>query len=165
MLCIFLWAPAAASATSDRYLPHYFGVNTEWDFTADADEPVRSFISSRYLGLGLAYGYGRGLVRPRLRANLGYTWDAGFTPSVGLELPLFERLSSAQSKLFGVYVTGDVGWAFGYDDSPVYRITPHVRLPLGPISGIGIGASYHSTHGWTVFIGRLLGAYPLRNKQ
>ncbi|MFW5800967.1 MAG: hypothetical protein ACOCVC_02955 [Spirochaeta sp.] len=153
------------AGTPTRNSKHYFGFSTEWDFTADVNEPIRNFLSGTYLGTGMAYGYGYGFFRPRARLNIGYVWDAGFTPTIGIELPLYETLSPGMMKQFGAYITADIGWAFGYEHSPIYRVTPYVRFPLGPLTGIGIGASYHSESGWSVFIGRLLGGYPLKKTQ
>ncbi len=139
---------------------HYLGLSTEIDFTADFNEPVRSFLRNRYLGFGVSYGYGRGWFRPRARLNVGVLDWSRFYPTLGLELPLIETLSAGGAKLFGVYVTADAGWAFGGEPTFVYRLTQLVRVPLGPFEGVGVGASYRSDARWSVFIGRIVGGYP-----
>ena len=151
-------------ANEDRFSQHFLGFHTDFDFTADASKPVKEFISPLYLGAGACYGYGRSSwFRPRVRASIGWIFDGGFTPSIGVELPIVEVLDGGKAKLFGVYINGDVGYSFGHIGSFVYRLAPYIRIPLGNLEGFGVGATYHSENGWSVFIGRVLGAYPLKN--
>lgn len=156
--------PAHADSADDfRYSDHYIGFTTDVDFLADADKPVKDFFSLRYIGLGGSYGYGSGWIRPRVRLNLGWIPEAGFASSVGLELPLFETLSPARSKLFGIYIAADGGLAIGAGLVPYARVSPFVRIPIGNIEGIGIGASWCTRNEWSVFISRNTGVYPLRS--
>lgn len=156
--------PAHADSGDDsRYSDHYIGFTTDVDFRADAEKPVKDFFSLQYIGIGGSYGYGRGLLRPRVRLNFGWIPEAGVTSSVGIELPLFETLSPARSKLFGIYIAADGGLAIGAGLVPYARVSPFVRIPIGNIEGVGIGASWSTRNEWSVFICRNSGVYPLRS--
>ncbi|GAB6090684.1 hypothetical protein JCM12856_22770 [Spirochaeta dissipatitropha] len=139
-------------------------MHVDWDLSMDFDEPVRSFISSHYLSAGFSYGYGRTFFRPRARLSAGWLREKGFALSAGAELPIVEILSPAQTKLFGLYVTADYGFAFGQDGGGFYRFSPYFRFPVTPVVGVMIGATYSSESAWTLFMGRSIGAYPMKQR-
>lgn len=156
--------PTAGDIIDQRFSRHYYGMHVDWDLSMDFDAPVRSFISNHYLGAGFSYGYGRSFFRPRPRVSAAWLWDRGFALSAGLELPIVEILSPGQLKMVGLYLTGDYGYVFGQDGGGFYRVSPHIRVPLTALTGVVIGATYSSESEWSIFIGRSIGGYPLKNK-
>lgn len=154
-----------AVVTDDAYSPHFLGFHTDFDFLADPDAPISRFINPEYLSLGMSWGYGRSWFRPRARASLSWLFEYGFASALGLELPLFETLSDAKSKMFGLYLVCDAGIAFASKPEPFVRFSPHIRIPLGNLEGIIVGASWNSAKDWSILIGRSSGVHPLLPKR
>lgn len=151
---------AEGSPGGDPYSLHYMGFNTELDCTVDPDKTVATFLALDYLGLGMSYGYGRGWFRPRARANLSWMFGHGFTPTIGVEIPIIETLSGSMTKMFGFYVLADAGFTFSAQVEPVVRVVSHIRIPLGSLEGIGLGASWTSRDTFSLFVSRTSGVYP-----
>ncbi len=75
----------------------------------------------------------------RLRTGAGYFPDQPFSFLAGFEIPVFERLSRYNTRMFGIYLISDVRFNVSEEYSTVFEPSVFVLFPLNTIGGISFG--------------------------
>ncbi len=95
----------------------------------------------------------------RFRAGAGYFPDQPFSFLAGFEIPVFERLSRFNTRMFGVYLISDVRFNVAEEYNTIFEPSVFFLIPLNMIGGISFGIGMDTGSGVFIKVSYFSGGY------